>query len=241
VRHQKPAELSIWDEDTGLVRFGVRELQSNLRSSYDPETGRWTSKEPLGFAGARNFYVYAGNDAINYLDVTGLKRELVRKKFKSKEGSADYWKKMKELAKEAFEWYLECSDSNIENGFRIDKVGDFLIAYTGSGVISNRENASLEWTTIYGVTKAIGHHHPYLYGEQVADNRHEFSREDKSHKLPNFLAYPEDDNSGIYNLRLWKTTDGKDSNGEGFGQFNFTGAACHKMKKKTRAFSTFSK
>ena len=37
----------IWDEDTKLIRFGVRD--------YDPEVGRWTSKEPLGFSGARSF------------------------------------------------------------------------------------------------------------------------------------------------------------------------------------------
>jgi len=53
----------IWDEDTKLIRFGVRD--------YDSETGRWTSVEPLGFAGARNWYVYAGNDGVNYLDLDG--------------------------------------------------------------------------------------------------------------------------------------------------------------------------
>jgi len=55
----------IWDEDTKLIRFGVRD--------YDPETGRWTSVEPLGFAGSRNWYVYAGNDGVNYLDLDGLR------------------------------------------------------------------------------------------------------------------------------------------------------------------------
>ena len=54
----------IWDEDTKLIRFGVRD--------YDPEVGRWTSVEPLGFAGSRNWYVYAGNDGVNYLDLDGL-------------------------------------------------------------------------------------------------------------------------------------------------------------------------
>jgi RHS repeat-associated protein len=53
----------IWDKDTKLTRFGVRD--------YDSETGRWTSKEPLGFDGSRNFYVYAGNDGVNWLDLTG--------------------------------------------------------------------------------------------------------------------------------------------------------------------------
>ena len=55
----------IYDKDTNLIRFGVRD--------YDPEVGRWTSKEPLGFSGARNWYVYAGNDGVNYVDVNGLK------------------------------------------------------------------------------------------------------------------------------------------------------------------------
>ena len=53
----------IWDEDTKLIRFGVRD--------YDPETGRWTSVEPLGFAGSRNWYVYAGNDGVNFVDLDG--------------------------------------------------------------------------------------------------------------------------------------------------------------------------
>jgi len=53
----------IWDEDTKLIRFGVRD--------YDPEVGRWTSVEPLGFAGNCNWYVYAGNDGVNYLDLDG--------------------------------------------------------------------------------------------------------------------------------------------------------------------------
>ncbi|HSW60815.1 MAG TPA: RHS repeat-associated core domain-containing protein, partial [bacterium] len=52
------------DRDTGLVRFGARD--------YDPMVGRWTSKEPLGFNGSSNFYVYAENDPVNFVDVNGL-------------------------------------------------------------------------------------------------------------------------------------------------------------------------
>jgi RHS repeat-associated protein len=53
------------DPDTGLVHFGARD--------YDPATGRWTSKDPLGFAaGDANLYAYAGNDPVNWLDPTGL-------------------------------------------------------------------------------------------------------------------------------------------------------------------------
>ena len=52
------------DTDTGLTKFGAR--------WYDPETGRWTSKEPLGFNGSSNFYTYAHNDPVNFIDPTGL-------------------------------------------------------------------------------------------------------------------------------------------------------------------------
>ena len=57
------------DTDTGLIKFGARD--------YDPETGRWTSKEPLGFEGSLNFYVYCDADPVNYVDVTGLKLDPV--------------------------------------------------------------------------------------------------------------------------------------------------------------------
>ena len=71
----------IWDEDTKLIRFGVRKFQiqmsiqydsRNQRSChYDPEVGRWTSVEPLGFAGSRNWYVYSADDPVGKIDLDG--------------------------------------------------------------------------------------------------------------------------------------------------------------------------
>ncbi|WP_438035955.1 DNRLRE domain-containing protein [Sorangium sp. So ce204] len=55
----------LYDPETKLVRFGARD--------YDPEVGRWTSKDPILFAGrSSNLYVYVGNDPVNRADPTGL-------------------------------------------------------------------------------------------------------------------------------------------------------------------------
>ncbi|MEX0703643.1 MAG: RHS repeat-associated core domain-containing protein [Planctomycetales bacterium] len=54
----------LYDPQTGLVRFGHRD--------YDPATGRWTAKDPLGFAaGDTNLFVYVGNDPLNWYDPFG--------------------------------------------------------------------------------------------------------------------------------------------------------------------------
>ena len=59
----------IYDSDTGLVRFGARD--------YDPEVGRFTSKDPIGFRSGANFFVYVGNDPVNRIDPNGLGRVYV--------------------------------------------------------------------------------------------------------------------------------------------------------------------
>lgn len=56
----------VYDEATGWVRFGARD--------YDPWTGRWTAKDPIGFAGGDvNLYAYVGNDPVRFFDPTGLR------------------------------------------------------------------------------------------------------------------------------------------------------------------------
>jgi RHS repeat-associated protein len=53
----------LYDENTGLVRFGARD--------YEPQTGRWTGKDPVGFSGGLNVYVYASSDPLNRWDPNG--------------------------------------------------------------------------------------------------------------------------------------------------------------------------
>jgi RHS repeat-associated protein len=52
------------DSDTQLLRFGYRD--------YDPQIGRWTARDPIGFAGGdTNLYGYVASDPVNFVDPTG--------------------------------------------------------------------------------------------------------------------------------------------------------------------------
>ena len=55
----------LYDADTGLIRFGYRD--------YDPDTGRWTAKDPIRFAGGdTDLYGYCLGDPVNGIDPKGL-------------------------------------------------------------------------------------------------------------------------------------------------------------------------
>ena len=54
----------LYDKETKLVHFGFRD--------YDPYTGKWTAKDPIGFAGGdSNLYGYVLNDPVNLVDSRG--------------------------------------------------------------------------------------------------------------------------------------------------------------------------
>lgn len=54
----------LYDEDTGLVRFGARD--------YRPEVGSWAAKDPLRFdAGDGSLYSYCFGDPTDYIDIDG--------------------------------------------------------------------------------------------------------------------------------------------------------------------------
>jgi RHS repeat-associated protein len=39
---------------------------------YNPETGTWLSKDPLGISGGLNLYAFCGNNPVNFVDPSGL-------------------------------------------------------------------------------------------------------------------------------------------------------------------------
>ena len=52
------------DAETGLVYYGER--------YYQPQTGRWLGRDPLGEAGGPNLYAFVGNSPVGHIDPTGL-------------------------------------------------------------------------------------------------------------------------------------------------------------------------
>ena len=52
------------DTETGLYYYGYR--------YYDPATGRWPSRDPIGELGGVNLYGFVGNNGLNRLDYLGL-------------------------------------------------------------------------------------------------------------------------------------------------------------------------
>ena len=53
------------DRDTNLVHFGYRE--------YDPQTAKWTAKDPIDFSGGdSNLYGYVLGDPVGFIDPKGL-------------------------------------------------------------------------------------------------------------------------------------------------------------------------
>ena len=59
------------DEESGYLYYGFR--------YYDPETGRWPNRDPIGEQGGYNLYGFVGNDGVNYWDYLGWEWEIIRK------------------------------------------------------------------------------------------------------------------------------------------------------------------
>ncbi len=67
------------DRHTGFVRFGFRD--------YDPQVGRFTAKDPIGYTGGdHDLYDYCVDDPVSFVDPEGLKEKAVEK------ATVGFWK-----------------------------------------------------------------------------------------------------------------------------------------------------
>jgi len=66
---------------TGHYWHGQSGLFLTLYRAYDPETGRWISRDPLGEDGGMNLYAYVSNGPIVYIDRFGLFGDGFRKEY----------------------------------------------------------------------------------------------------------------------------------------------------------------
>jgi RHS repeat-associated protein len=75
---------------TRLSQIGVRQRRTPLRSRrlrpgvanygyryYDPATGRWPSRDPIGERGGANLYGFVGNDSISKSDLLGKRPQFI--------------------------------------------------------------------------------------------------------------------------------------------------------------------
>ncbi|MBK6423667.1 MAG: RHS repeat-associated core domain-containing protein [Gemmatimonadetes bacterium] len=83
------------DGATGLVRFGARD--------YEPQVGRWTAKDLVGFYGNElALYTYASSDPLNAVDPSGLLWGIPMGEGYAAE-AADYWAARSNNATNAFD------------------------------------------------------------------------------------------------------------------------------------------
>ena len=77
-----------YDSSTGLYYYGYNRSEVEIDRSnatcpkggeaikyYDPVTGRWPSRDPIGERGRVNLYAFVGNDGINSIDLFGLSQK----------------------------------------------------------------------------------------------------------------------------------------------------------------------
>ncbi len=71
---QNPFRFSskYWDEESGLIYYGLR--------CYNPNFGKWTSKDLLEERGSINLYVFVLNSPIDSIDKNGLDSYIVNRK-----------------------------------------------------------------------------------------------------------------------------------------------------------------
>ena len=89
--------FGVMDEGNGLLYMRAR--------YYDPSTGRFISKDPIGWAGGLNLYGYVGGNPVNRIDPSGLLEGLFP-------GQGPQWHHMRNLIQACPEKESGCKSGN---------------------------------------------------------------------------------------------------------------------------------
>ena len=95
------------DNESGLIYYGFR--------YYDPQTGRWLSRDPIGERGGLNLYGFVGNHPVGRIDFLGLDTYIIvigKDKDKAKGGLQDKFNKSGELQEAAIRKRAEFSSAD---------------------------------------------------------------------------------------------------------------------------------
>jgi RHS repeat-associated protein len=95
------AEKASSEKTTGVTDYSYR--------WYDPVTGRWPSRDPIGEKGGVNLYGFVGNDGVNKWDILGL----------SDENSSDEWFLVVESSPDPFKTH---EVNSLKGGLWVDTV-----------------------------------------------------------------------------------------------------------------------
>jgi RHS repeat-associated protein len=87
---------------------------------YDPNTGRWPSRDPIAEEGGINLYGFVGNDGVNWVDLLGMRGA------QNKRNPEQAWIDFKNSIKNDMTSACDAFAVLVEGGSLKDYIGDFL-------------------------------------------------------------------------------------------------------------------
>lgn len=154
---------------TGFYRHQASGLSLTMYRAYDPELGRWPSRDPIEENGGLNPYLYVKNDPLNFVDSLGLK-------------PGDPYPTISDAAIQAIR---DINPTSIKEGREyaglVYQVADGVYTYTspnpGSSSRSMPSFFSTVWVTIFRNRCALYHTHG---ADDPEYNNEDFSSTDKA-------------------------------------------------------------
>jgi RHS repeat-associated protein len=128
------------DAETGLYYYGYR--------YYDPVTGRWPSRDPIGEEGGINIYGFVGNDGVNLWDNLGLAaiRTDHTATIRASLALSDY-----DAAEVSYTIIKDDSNGNVDlDSFKLSKTFEDINPYNGLTSFGNGIDAGLTVVSFFG-------------------------------------------------------------------------------------------